>query len=145
MVEHERALYAFVFTLVGDRDAAGDCVQDTFVRAHQNLCRGKDVTPAWLYTVARHRAMDEHRQRRRAKAIVDELERLPASQPSDDATSVWAVLNLLAPVDRDVLFLSSVAGYTTDEIGSMLGVRGTAIRQRMYRARRRFKRLYKQE
>jgi DNA-directed RNA polymerase specialized sigma24 family protein len=41
-----------------------------------------------------------------------------------------------------VLYLFGVAGFKTDEIASLLGVRGSTVRQRMYRARERFRNLY---
>ena len=44
--------------------------------------------------------------------------------------------------DREVLYLFDVAGFKTDEIGAMLGVRGSAVRQRLSRARERFRLLY---
>ena len=53
-----------------------------------------------------------------------------------------SVLAQLSPQDREVLYLFDVAGFKTEEIGSMLGVRGTAIRQRLSRARERFRLIY---
>jgi RNA polymerase sigma-70 factor (ECF subfamily) len=58
---------------------------------------------------------------------------------------VESVLAQLSPQDREVLYLFDVAGFKTDEIGAMIGVRGTAVRQRLSRARDRFRLLYGDE
>lgn len=42
---HETRLYRFLIALLGNTDAAHDCAQDTFVRAYDNLRKGKDIDP----------------------------------------------------------------------------------------------------
>jgi RNA polymerase sigma-70 factor, ECF subfamily len=142
MEEHERAIYNFMFGLVRDTDRALDCTQDTFVRAYEHLRRGRLINTAWLYTVARNRAMDEFRRRKRVQPDLDTLQEIPVHQRTDESLAVRQVLERLSPHDREVLYLFDVAGFKTDEIGSMLGVRGTAVRQRLSRARERFRLLY---
>jgi RNA polymerase sigma-70 factor (ECF subfamily) len=142
MNDHERPIYNFLLVLLRDSDVALDCTQDTFLRAYENLRKGKPVNTSWLYTVARNRAMDEFRRRRRVQPELETLEHLPVHEPTDLAMAVRQALAKLPPVDREVLYLFDVAGFKTDEIGAMLGVRGTAIRQRLSRARERFRVLY---
>jgi RNA polymerase sigma-70 factor, ECF subfamily len=142
MEEHERALYNFMFGLLLDTDHALDCTQDTFVRAYEHLRKGKPINTAWLYTVARNRAMDEFRRKKRVQSDPDALEAIPVHHRTDEALAVQQVLERLSPPDREVLYLFDVAGFKTDEIGAMLGVRGAAIRQRLSRARERFRLLY---
>lgn len=55
MNQYEQPLYAYLLVLAGDREVAADCLQETFLRAYQNLARGKPVNGQWLYKVARHR------------------------------------------------------------------------------------------
>lgn len=142
MNEYERPIYNFLLVLVKDPDIALDCTQDTFLRAYENLQKGKPVNTSWLYTVARNRAMDEFRRRRHVDAETKRLEQVPIHEPTDLVMAVRQVMDRLAPIDREVLYLFDVAGFKTDEIGDMLGVRGSAIRQRLSRARERFRVLY---
>ncbi|HEX6509483.1 MAG TPA: sigma-70 family RNA polymerase sigma factor [Chloroflexota bacterium] len=142
MEDHERPIYNFLFALMRDTDLALDCAQDTFLRAYENLKKGKPVNTAWLYKVARNRAMDEFRRRKRVQTELDTLEELPVRDATDQHLAVQQVLERLTPSDREVLYLFDVAGFKTDEIGTMLGMRGTAIRQRLSRARERFRLLY---
>jgi RNA polymerase sigma-70 factor (ECF subfamily) len=142
MTQHERAIYNFLLAMVRDPDVALDCAQDTFFRAYENLRRGKPVNTQWLYTVARNRAMDEFRRRKRVETESDKLEQVPVHEKTDLRMAVESVLERLSPSDREVLYLFDVAGFKTDEIGAMLGIRGSAVRQRLSRARERFRAIY---
>src|SRR5690349_21094989 len=88
MRDHERQLYSFILTLVRDADTAMDCIQDTFLRAYEALRKGKSINTAWLYTVARNRAMDEFRRKRRLHPDGEALEHLPVHQSSDESVDV---------------------------------------------------------
>lgn len=142
MNQFERPIYNFLLALLHDADVALDCAQDTFMRAYENLRKGRPVNAPWLYKVARNRAMDEFRRNRRIDPDEDALDRLASHDSTERVMAVRSVLEQLSPQDREVLYLFDVAGFKTDEIGRMLGVRGSAIRQRLSRARERFRILY---
>jgi RNA polymerase sigma-70 factor (ECF subfamily) len=139
---YEQPLYRFLLALVHDPDLAHDCAQDAFLRAYEALRRGKQINRQWLFTVARNRAMDEFRRRRHMHPDADTLDRVPVIQATDRSLAVREALEKLPPLDREVLYLFAIAGFKTDEIGTILGVRGTAIRQRLYRAREKFRMVY---
>jgi RNA polymerase sigma-70 factor (ECF subfamily) len=145
MDEFERPIYNFLLALVRDPDVALDCTQDTFLRAYQNLTKGKPVNASWLYTVARNRAMDEFRRKKRIEPDREVIEQQRVEHATDQVLAVRAVLAALSPQDREVLYLFDIAGFKTDEIGEMLGVRGSAVRQRLSRARERFRLAYGSE
>jgi len=140
--QYERPLYNFLLTLLRDSDLALDCAQDTFLRAYENLRKHRPVNSSWLYTVARNRAMDHFRQQRRIEPNDDKLEQVPVTFAADSILGVQQVMEQLSPADREVLYLYDMAGFKTDEIAEMLGVRSTAVRQRLSRARERFRVLY---
>ena len=142
MDQHERPIYNFLLALLRDTDVALDCAQDTFLRAHENLRKGKPVNGQWLFKVARNRAMDEFRRRRRVQPELDKLDQIPVHERTDRVMAVRSVMERLSTVDREVLYLFDIAGFKTDEIGAMLGIRGSAVRQRLSRARERFRLLY---
>lgn len=143
MEQYERPVYAYLLSIVHDRDLAQDCTQDTFLRAYDALRHDRVITASWLYVVARNRAFDEFRRRKRLDPDGDLLAEIPSREDSAEGRlDVQAVMERLPPADREVLYLFEIAGFSTDEIGTMLGVRGTAIRQRLKRARDRFRALY---
>jgi RNA polymerase sigma-70 factor (ECF subfamily) len=142
MNRYERPLYAYLITMLQDEDVALDCAQDTFMRAFEHLRRGKSVNARWLYTVARNRAMDEFRRTRRIEPDAEALEHIAMTQVGvDETVDVMTAMNKLSHRDREVLYLFEVAGFKTDEIGAMLHIRGSAVRQQLLRARERFRQL----
>jgi len=141
--EYETRIYSFVFMKLRDRDGASDVTQDTFVRAYEHLRRGREVTAGWLYTVARNRTMDGFRHSSRICCSGEQIaQQFAAEAPVDLCMSVRAAFEQVEPGDREVLYLFAVAGFRTDEIGAMLGIRGSAVRQRLSRARQRFRCIY---
>jgi RNA polymerase sigma-70 factor (ECF subfamily) len=61
-----RNLFAIAYGILQNREEAEDVVQDTFVKAWKSRWRVRDSAklPAWLGTIARHRARDLARKRR---------------------------------------------------------------------------------
>src|SRR5438270_6304452 len=61
-----RNLFAIAYGVLQNREEAEDVVQDTFVKAWKSRWRIRDSAklPAWLSTIARHRARDLARKRR---------------------------------------------------------------------------------
>src|SRR6476659_10395730 len=61
-----RNLFAIAYGILQSREEAEDVVQDTFVKAWKSRWRVRDSEklPAWLATIARHRARDLARKRR---------------------------------------------------------------------------------
>lgn len=142
MNEHEHKLYSFVLVLVRDPDVTRDCIQDTFLRAYESMRKGRPINKQWIYTVARNRAMDAIRYRKKVKPDLPALEQETIPGPTDQPMIVRNVMEQLPPLDRQVLYLFSVVGLKSDEIAEQLGIEGAAVRQRLYRARARFRLLY---
>src|SRR2546421_2183047 len=61
-----RILFAIAYGILQSREEAEDIVQDTLVKAWKSRWRVRDPEkfPAWLSTIARHRARDLARRRR---------------------------------------------------------------------------------
>jgi RNA polymerase sigma-70 factor, ECF subfamily len=63
---HSRTLFAIAYGVLQNREEAEDVVQDSLVKAWKTRWRVRDPEkfPAWLATIARHRAHDVFRKRR---------------------------------------------------------------------------------
>lgn len=144
MTHYGGALLRFLILLVRDRDVAEDCAQDTFIRAYDNLQKGKPVNVHWLYKVGRNRALDDLQRRRREYSQPEALSDLTAVERSvsADTAAVRRALDRLSPSDREILYLHTVDRFKTADIATMLGASPEAIRVRLLRARRRFRLAY---
>jgi RNA polymerase sigma-70 factor (ECF subfamily) len=148
--EYQRPIYNYLCRLVGDRARAEELAQQVFVKAYQALPRlPADANfRAWLYRIATNAGVD-HRRRRRLLQWLPLLERdaytsggqgLERRFTQHDA--VQKALGQLSPADRAVLVLFGAEGYSTAEIGEMIGASQGAVKTRLCRARAKFRDAY---
>src|SRR3954470_12073194 len=66
-----RPLFAIAYGILQNREEAEDAVQDAFVKAWKSRWRVREPQkfPAWLATIARHRAHDILRRRGRTESL----------------------------------------------------------------------------
>jgi len=156
--EHAPRVLGVLTATFGDLDLADDAVQDALVQAAQDwpTTGVPPNPPAWLMTVARHKAVDHLRrhasaQRRVLAAAPDLIERgepAPARDLVDETNDVpderlrLILLTCHPALGRDTqvaLTLRLVAGLTVEEIGAGLLVPAATVAQRIVRAKRKIR------
>jgi RNA polymerase sigma factor (sigma-70 family) len=153
--EHRARVLAALVGGLRDFELAEDALQEAFALAIETWSRnGTPRTPAaWLYTVARNRAIDRLRHRRTAE---EKLEQLGAPHESGDTVDLLPDslaevgderLSLLftcchpalAPEARVALTLQAVGGLTGAEIARAFLVPDATMSQRLVRAKRKIR------
>jgi RNA polymerase sigma factor (sigma-70 family) len=138
--EEAGRLAASVTRVLGDFDAAEEVVQDALLAAcEQWPVEGVPERPgAWLWTVARRRAVDRVRRDIRLRDKLAGLD-WPA-EPADGDDRLRLVFTCchpaLSPEAQVALTLRTVCGLSPAEIASAFLVSESAIIQRLTRARR---------
>jgi len=130
--------------------AADDVAADTWMSVIGGLARFRGDERnfrAWVFTVARHRTVDWHRQAARQQAEVVPVELLGDRPAPDDpaaaaleAQSTRAALALIAELPRDqaeVVALRVLAGLDVGEVARILGRRPGTVRVLAHRGLRR--------
>lgn len=127
------------------RDDAADVVAETFLVAWRRLddLPSEALTRPWLYGVARRVLANQRRSTGRRELLAARLREVPRLPVIDaplieDLSEVGAVLQRLAPGDREILALHAWEGLGAQELAAALGCSSGAARVRLYRARRRF-------
>jgi RNA polymerase sigma-70 factor, ECF subfamily len=142
--DHGSALRRFVARLGGDHSRVDDIVQETMLRAwrHPERVTGRTGAPrAWLYTVARHLAIDQHRARQArpaAPAGLTVLASRPAPDQIDAAIARWDLATSLArlrPRDRDLLTARYLRDRSIDQIAADLNIPAGTVKSRLSAAR----------
>jgi RNA polymerase sigma-70 factor (ECF subfamily) len=111
--------------IVGDAEEARDLAQETFVRAAEHWPLPNPTEPArWLSTVGVRLAIDERRRRRRWGFLsVRETDAQWAIVVDPD---LWRALSRLDRRTRAAIVLTTLDGYSQEEVASMLEApRGT--------------------
>jgi RNA polymerase sigma factor (sigma-70 family) len=127
---HADGVARFLAAQVGP-DEADDCLQETLMaalRAYPELRRGSNVR-AWLYTIARNKALDSHRARRRRATPVAEPPEAAAPAGADRDGQLWELVRALPEKQRSAVALRYVADLSHREIGVAIGCSEDAARQ----------------
>lgn len=137
----EGRLGRYLAQLIDDRGLAEDLLQDTFLaglRAKQNLDQLNNPE-AWLFGIARNRALNALRKRRRLHSALARLRARP--EPAEDDAELVALRELLARVltseDRALVVLRYLHGFDSADLAEMTGLSREAVRQRLSRDRTR--------
>jgi RNA polymerase sigma-70 factor (ECF subfamily) len=147
-----RLHYAAVVAYVRRR-ASSDCVDDvvaeTFLVTWRRLERVPEPALPWLLGVARNVLLTQNRGSRRRGALRSRLKSAGvevADAPSvEERGPVAIALDRLSEKDREALTLIAWDGLAPSEAALMLGDSANTFRVRVYRAKRRLKRLLEDE
>jgi RNA polymerase sigma-70 factor (ECF subfamily) len=163
------SLIDYLYGMTHDHELAADLAQDTFVQAWVAApdLAGVVQPRAWLYRIATNVALHAVRHRRH-------IEWLPLSRVEPEAggqaaevwsalppvelppvggdlatgvaerDAIWTVLAELPPRWRAVLLLHRAAGFEVREIAVLLNLSEANVRKCVFRARERFRALYRQ-
>ena len=135
---HSRSLFAIAYGILQSREEAEDVVQDSLVKAWKTRWRVRDPEkfPAWLCTIARHRAHDVFRRRRAMPFSRDMIEANEAATPDALATDqqVHAALATLPELQRAALTLRYFEEMDYRTIENTLGLTNGALRGILGRA-----------
>ncbi len=146
------AVFNLCYRMLGERTEAEDATQEAFIRAYNNLHRydiGRSFK-TWLLSIASNHCIDRLRKRRMHFLSLDEplpsnmQLALSSEQVSPEQRAVrnerseyiQELLDELAPDDRAGIVLKYWYDYSYAEIASVLDTTESAVKSRLFRARR---------
>jgi len=156
MVEcHHHALFAFLVTLVRNRETAHDIMQDVFCdawRAAQNSkppftrSRQDDDRRRWLYRVAYRQAISFHRHDRLIQWEPLELHDISHTDAFEESVvvrdAVRQALSQFEPRDVACLILHLVHEFSAREIADITGELVPAVSKRLIRTKQKLLKTY---
>jgi RNA polymerase sigma-70 factor (ECF subfamily) len=132
---HERELVSFAFRMTLREDAARDCVQDAFLKAHLALRNGaapEQIRP-WLYRLVYHAVVDRQRRQAIEERGSRRLPAPPAPAPGAASEELERLVGSLAAPYREILVLRYVYDFSYAEMESILAIPAPTLR--VYAAR----------
>ena len=147
--EQEKRVYALCLHMMGSREDALDCAQETMLRAFKSFSgfRGDASFSTWIARIAMNVCTDALRRRRDAVSL-DALREDQNFDPPDPAPTAYARLEekermrllrealSLLPADlRQVIVLRDIQGRDYDEIAGVLELPLGTVKSRLSRAR----------
>jgi len=137
---HAARIMAFAYHLLGDRAAAEDATQETFVKVWRSAGRfraGAPVEP-WLFRIARHEAYDV-RSRKRPTLLGDDTPDRAAAEAAagseaaraDLARALRRGIDALSDTLREAFVLVRVLGRSQDEAATLLEIPIGTVKSRV--------------
>jgi RNA polymerase sigma-70 factor (ECF subfamily) len=154
LARYRQPLFGFLFRYLGRRDKADDVFQDVFlevIRARRQY-RPHLRFSAWLFRIARNRAVDRLRRNgfREMASLDDPLEaeeadgesrvsRVMGSGPNPEeaaadrelGAALEAAVGSLPAQQREVLWLKETSGLTLAEVARIVGVSENTVKSRL--------------
>ena len=139
-------VFNLCYRMLSDRNLAEDAAQETFLRAYRRLDRYDDRRSArtWILSIAAHHCIDVLRRRRLLSfQPIEEME-IPSAMPDPESAlirreaeqEVASLLRGLGPEERAIVTLRYWYDLPIEDIGAAVGMSASAVRTRLYRARR---------
>jgi DNA-directed RNA polymerase specialized sigma24 family protein len=136
--QHRDQLARFLAATVGPDDAQ-DCLQETLIaalRAYPRLRTGSNLR-AWLFTIARNKALDEHRARARRPVPVLAMPEAASggagsAAPGGDDPELWALVRELPAKQRAAVVLRFVNDFSHREVAAVLDCSEEAARRSLH-------------
>jgi RNA polymerase sigma-70 factor (ECF subfamily) len=132
-------------------DRADDLLQEVWLDVFRQLAGLHDAGafPAWIYQIARGKALLELRRNGRTPQASEDLESIgSADEPAfsaEDAQRVHAGLDRLNDEHREILLLRFLEELSYDQIGRVIGCPVGTVRSRLYYAKRALARLLEED
>jgi len=137
-------LHAFILSKVKDEEASKDIVQDTFLKAHLNIHKLRDLSKlnSWIYQIARNTIHNYFRINKRLKQLKN-IE-LPIEEGPSFQNLVHCINSKIEQLPnkyKEALVLTTFMNLKQTELSSYLGISYSGTKSRVQRAKEQLKKL----
>jgi RNA polymerase sigma-70 factor, ECF subfamily len=160
---HQRCVFGVVARIVRRREDVEDVAQEVFLKAYFSLKRFdlRSAFSTWVYKIAVNESLD-YLRKKKVRPLVYEadlgddqasnartLEHAAGATPAPERQAevrefLDQLLAKLPEKERMLMLLKEVEGFSVEEISEMLDLNQNTIKVRLFRARARLARFYKQ-
>lgn len=149
-------VYNLCYRMLYNEGEAEEAAQESFWKAWNNLSRYDPARSfsTWLLSIAAHHCIDQTRKRRLTMTEIDETmeEAIPEDKPlpehemiqKEEAERLKKILMELNEQDRAVIILRYYHDLSDKEIGENLGLTESAVKSRLFRARKQIAEIWKE-
>ena len=147
--EHSRLVYRIAYAALRQHQDAEDATQEVFLRVLRYRSKLAEVEDpkTWLARIAWRVAVERSRKRRAGESSIENESAaldVAASDPIGDATVeqaqvaaiVETLIRALPEKLRQPLILSTIEEMSPREVAAVLGIKESAVRSRVFRARK---------
>ena len=131
---YAKAVYRYLFSLIGEADTAEELTQETFCQALKSIdtYRGESTPQVWLCAIAKRTVLVGESDLSRVAAPDDPAKEYEAQQ---ERFALYRAMQKLDAETREVIHLRLAGDFSFRDIGEILGHSEVWARVRFYRGK----------
>lgn len=144
---YKNKMFRYAYSIIGNRFEAEDIVQEAMIKVWKKREKFEviDNKEAWVITIVRNLAIDKVRARKKKQTSdIDEYFHISDNAPSPDVRleqrdavkKVGEIMSTLPEMQREIITLRDIEGYTYQEIADIMGLKVDQVKVYLFRARK---------
>jgi RNA polymerase sigma factor (sigma-70 family) len=137
----------YAFSILRDIEEARDVLQDVFLKYqnHEKNFKRECNYKTWLFTITRNTCYNRLKALKNVSGI-EEMDFYPVNEVNiDDLISLNIALNRLSPEENELIFLKDFEKYSYKEIAVLLGLSFDNVRVKLFRAKKKLRKMFEEE
>ncbi len=139
-------MFGYACRFLRDSEDAKDIVQDVFEKLWNNRKKvDSEKAKSWLFTSA-HNAMINFKKKKTRLHYTEDVqlfERGVSNHSFESNQVVERAVSILPPIQKSVILLRDLEGYSYQEIGEILSLSDSQVKVYLYRGRKKIKKQLK--
>ncbi len=149
LLENQQKFYRYAFTYVHNRETAMDMVQNSFLKAIEQLptLRNPDAMKTWFYRILTNECLQTLRKCKREAFMEpsDIREEIYLEKAYEPALELYEAVRKLPPDTQTIIILHYYEERTLKEISQITGSNLNTVKSRLYAGLKKLKELVKED
>ncbi len=149
LLENQNRFYRFAFTYVHHREIAMDAVQNSFVKAMEQIhtLRNPNAMKTWFYKILTNECLQalKRTQREQLTEPADIREEIYLEKAYDSDVELYEAVRQLAPETQTIIMLHYYEGYTLKEIAQITGFHLSTVKSKLYAGLKKLKTIVRED
>ena len=149
LLENQQKFYRYAFTYVHSREIAMDMVQNSFLKALEQLpaLRNPAAMKTWFYRILTNECLQTLRKYKRESLMEpsDIREEIYLEKAYEPDLELYEAVRKLSPDTQTIIFLHYYEERTLKEISQITGCNLNTVKSRLYAGLKKLKEIVKEE
>lgn len=149
LLDNQQSFYRYAFTYVHQRETAMDMVQNSFLRAIEQLhtLRNPQAMKTWFYRILTNECLQTLKKSKREflTEAADIKEEIYLEKAYEPALELYEAVRQLPYETQTIIMLHYYEGYTLKEVASITGDNVNTVKSRLYAGLKKLKTIMKED
>lgn len=149
LLENQNKFYRYAFTYVHHREMAMDTVQNSFLKAMENVhtLRNPDAMKTWFYRILTNECLLLLKKAQKENLVEPSeiQEEIYFEKAYEGSLELYEAVRQLSPETQTIIYLHYYEEYTLKEISKITGYNLNTVKSRLYAGLKKLKTIVKEE